>query len=141
MTLTVTPFAATITPQLSYNMFTQGSTQTLTVQFASATNAPVPQNAAFTATLDGVVYTKAFSINGGGVNATGQVTINAPPAGTWPLQVTCVTNTLFTCNVPAPIIVTSTATSTTPPPAAAPAPPRRSSPQAHSLPQPEPRSH
>ena len=116
VSLTVTPFAATITPQLSGTTFTQGSTQTLTVQFASATNAPVPQNAAFTATLDGVVYTKTFSINAGGVNATGQVTINAPPAGTWPLQVNCVANTLFTCNTPAPITVTSTATTTTPPP-------------------------
>ena len=81
VTVTVTPFAATISPMLSYNMFTTGSTQTLTVQFASPTNAPVPQNAAFTATLDGTVYTNTFSINGGGVNATGQVTINAPPAG------------------------------------------------------------
>ncbi len=115
-TVTVTPFAATITPMLSYYMFTQGSTQTLTVQFASATNGPVPQNAAFTATLNGTVYPGTFSINGGDVNATGQVTIAAPVAGTYPLQVACVANADFTCNTPAAITVTSTATTTTAPP-------------------------
>ena len=115
-TVTVTPFAATITPMLSYNMFTQGSTQTLTVQFASATNGPVPQNAAFTATLNGTVYPGTFSINGGDVNATGQVTIAAPVAGTYPLQVACVANADFTCNTPAAITVTSTATTITAPP-------------------------
>ncbi len=115
--VTVTPFAAAIVPQLSYNMFTQGSQQTLTVQFSSPINAPVPQNAAFTATLNGTVYPGKFNINGGGVNATGSVVIYAPaPAGTYNLTVACVANVDFTCNTPAPIAVTSTATTFMGPP-------------------------
>jgi hypothetical protein len=116
VTLAVTAFAAVITPTLSYNQFTQGSTQTLTVQFASPINAPVPANAAVSATLNGVVYTQPLTINNGGVNAYTNITIYAPIAGTYQLQATCVPNPDFTCNTPAPITVTSTATSVTTPP-------------------------
>jgi hypothetical protein len=114
--LSVTAFSATITPQISYTQFTQGSTQTLTVQFASAINAPVPANAAFTATLAGYTYPGVFTVNSGGVNATGQVTLYAPAAGTYQVQVACVPNNDFICNIPAPITVTSTAATGTPPP-------------------------
>jgi hypothetical protein len=112
VTLTVTQAAATLNSQISSASFTQGSTSTLTTTITLPGNAVLPTGSTFVATIAGVtgaVYTGTFMVNTGGNTGTGSVTIPAPIAGTYTLQVTCGPSTNFSCTANN-LTITSTAT-------------------------------
>ena len=109
--LTITQTTGMITAMTSPTSFTTGSTSTLTVQLTLPGGAQIPANSSFTAVLAGVTYTGPFNINPGGNTGTGQVTLNAPLAGSYNVTINCATNADFVCNSTS-VAVTSTATST-----------------------------
>lgn len=119
VTITVTQATASLSTNLSSTAFTTGSTSTLTVTVTLPGTAVVPTGSTFIATivgLSGATYTGTFAVNVGGNTGTGAVTIPAPPAGTYTLQVVCGTNANFTCT-PNTLSISSTAvgaTGTTP---------------------------
>jgi hypothetical protein len=111
--IVVTQATASLNASLSSTSFTTGSTSTLTATITLPGNAQLPANSTFIATIAGVTgatYTGTFAVNAGGNTGTGAVTIPAPIAGSYTLQVTCGTNANFTC-VPASLSISSTATS------------------------------
>ena len=113
VTLTVTQSAASLNTSISTNTFTTGSTAALTVTVTLPGNAQLPAGSTFIAAITGVAgasYPGTFTVNSGGNTGTGTVTIPAPVAGSYTLQVTCGTNANFTC-IPASLNITSTATS------------------------------
>lgn len=110
--VTITQATASLSTNLSSTSFTTGSTSTLTVTVTLNGNALVPSGSTFIATITGVTgasYTGNFIGNTGGNTATGAVTIPAPPAGTYTMQVVCGANINFTCT-PNTLTITSTAT-------------------------------
>jgi hypothetical protein len=110
--LTITQAVASLSSSLSSYSFTTGSTATLTTTVTLPGNAQLPSGSTFVATIVGVSgasYTGTFNINPGGNTGTGQVTILAPIAGSYTLQVTCPANAAFTCT-PSSLAITSTAT-------------------------------
>ena len=110
--VTVTPAVAPLNAVISSNSFNTGSTATLTVNITIPGNGQLPAGTTFTATVagPGTVYTGTFTVNPGGNTGTGQVTVNAPLAGTYQLQIACGTTVNFTCT-PTSLTLTSTATS------------------------------
>jgi hypothetical protein len=115
VTFTITQATATLTTSISSTSFTTGSSSTLTVTVTLPGTAQLPSGSTFVATIAGVTgatYTGMFAINTGGNTGTGAVTIPAPIAGTYQLQVTCGANANFTC-APSTLAISSTATTTT----------------------------
>ncbi len=113
--LTVTQSVASLNTSISSSYFTTGSSSTLTATVTLPGNAQLPTGSTFLATITGVTgasYTGTFTVNPGGNTGTGQVTIPAPPAGSYTLQVTCTANANYTC-IPASQNITSTAATTT----------------------------
>jgi len=110
--ITVTQATASLSTNLSSTAFTTGSTSTLTVTVTLPGTAALPSGSTFIATiagLTGATYTGTFAINTGGNTGTGAVTIPAPAAGTYTLQVTCAANVNFAC-APNSLSISSTAT-------------------------------
>jgi hypothetical protein len=113
--VTVTQATASLNPSISTTSFTNGSTATLTVTVTLPGNAQLPSGSTFVATIVGVTgasYTGTFAVNTGGNTGTGAITIPAPIAGSYTLQITCGTSANFTC-APASLAITSTATTGT----------------------------
>jgi hypothetical protein len=113
--LTVTQATASLNASLSTTSFTTGSTSTLTVTVTLPGNALLASGNTFVATIVGVTgatYTGPFTVNAGGNTGTGSITIPAPVAGTYTLEVTCGTNANFTCT-PSNLTISSTAMGTT----------------------------
>lgn len=111
VTITVTQATASLSVNLSSTAFTTSSTSTLTVTVTLPGTAVVPTGSTFIASivgLTGATYTGTFAVNVGGNTGTGAVTIPAPPAGTYTMQVTCGTNLNFTC-APNALTISSTA--------------------------------
>ena len=110
--VSITQATASLNPSISSTSFSTGSSATLTVTVTLPGNGQLAAGSAFTATilgLTGGAYTGTFTVNPGGNTGTGQVTIPAPVAGSYTLQITCGTNANFTCT-PSNIAITSTAT-------------------------------
>ncbi len=115
VTVNVTQSTASLNPSISTTSFTNGSTATLTVTVTLPGNAQLPSGSTFIATIVGITgasYTGTFAINSGGNTGTGAVTIPAPIAGSYTLQITCGTSANFTCT-PASLAISSTATTGT----------------------------
>ncbi len=111
LVLTVTQSTASLNASISTTSFVTGSSATLTVTVTLPGTAQLPSGSTFIATIVGVTgatYTGSFSINTGGNTGTGAVTIPAPLAGTYALQITCGANSNFTC-IPQSLTLSSTA--------------------------------
>ena len=113
--VTVTQSVASLNTSISSTSFTTGSSSTLTVTVTLPGNAQLPSGSGFIASITGIsgaTYPGTFTVNAGGNTGTGAVTIPAPTAGNYTLQVTCATNTNFTC-APSALSISSTATTGT----------------------------